>query len=214
MKPLLYSYWRSSCSYRARIALNLKGIDYDYRAVHLVKDGGEQLKDEYLSLNPKGEVPFFVHGEHKISQTMVIMDYLDRHFDGAKLIPENKNDRLTCLQICELINSGIQPLQNLKVIKHVVKTFSASDDQKTEWIVHWINEGFVSLEKLLEGVSGKFAIGDTISVADCFIVPQVYNAVRYNIDMNKFPNIKRVNGNCLALEAVDKARPEVQPDAQ
>ena len=213
MKPILYSYFRSSCSYRVRIALNILGISYEYRPVHLVKNGGEQLKQDFLQLNPKGEVPFFVDGETSITQSMAIIDYLDHKHGKRQLFSSSPKMRAKCIELCEIINSGIQPLQNLKVMKTVQQNYALSDAQKMAWSKHWIYEGFKALEPAIANCSGTYSLGGLVSAVDCFLVPQVYNANRFGIDMSEFPNIKRVNENCLKLEAFQKAAPENQPDA-
>lgn len=212
-KPILYSYFRSSCSYRVRIALNYKGIDYEYRPVHLVKDGGEQLKESYLKLNPKGEVPFYVDGDVGISQSMAILMFLEEKYPEKKLLPKDPLKRAHCIQLCELINSGIQPIQNLKVLKYLVNELGQEEGVKAKWANYWITEGFISLENFLKDLSGTYSIGNELSLADCFLVPQVYNAERFKVDMDRFPHIKKINENCLKLECFQKADPANQPDS-
>lgn len=213
MKPILYSYYRSSCSYRVRIALNIKKIDYDYKSVHLVKDGGEQFSDQYQELNPKSEVPFLIHGDAKIAQSMAIIDYIDNAFDGPDLFSKNLEERAKTIQLCEVINSGIQPLQNLKVLKDIVKRFEINDEQKAAWGKYWIEEGFNALEEMLKSTSGKYSMGDQLSAVDCFLVPQVFNANRFNVDLNQYPKIKSINENCLKTDEITNAAPEKQDDA-
>ncbi len=212
MKPILYSYYRSSCSYRVRIALNLKKIAYEYFPVHLVKNGGEQNLPDYLKLNPKGEVPFFVNGETKIAQSMAIIDYIDSQFKGINLFPSKPNDRALCIELCEIVNSGIQPIQNLKVTSAIANFYKVDEVGKKEWTKFWIAEGFNALEIKLQSCAGKFCIGDKVTAADCFLVPQVYNAIRFEIDMNDYPIIKKINANCLSMEDFKQAGPEAQPD--
>lgn len=213
MKPILYSYYRSSCSYRVRIALNIKEIDYDYRSVHLVKEGGEQFKPEYVELNPKSEVPLLIHEGVEISQSMAIIDYLDRSFEGINLFPKKDHKRAKCIELCEIINSGIQPLQNLKVLKEIVSRFKLDEAEKKQWGQFWIEEGFHALEKNLAKTAKTFSLGDKVSAVDCFLVPQVYNANRFGIDMDRFPTIKKVNEHCLSMKEFIDAAPEQQEDA-
>jgi len=214
MKPTLYSYWRSSCSYRVRIALNFKEVEYEYRPVHLVNDGGEHKKSEFTELNPKQEVPFFIHGSHSLSQSMAILQYIDDQWPQPELFPKDAKLKSQCLQLCEIINSGIQPIQNLKVMSVIGKRYNADEKEKASWSRYWIVEGFKALEKELEKTSGHFSIKDTVTVADLFLVPQCYNAKRFKIDLeNEYPKIFKVYKNCFELEEFRRALPEVQPDA-
>ena len=191
-----------------RIALNFKKIEYDYRPIHLVKDGGEQNTKEYKLLNPAGEVPFFIYEELGLGQSVAIMMYLDRKWPNPPIWPQNPEQRAMCIQLCEIINSGIQPLQNLKVLKYVDAKFD-----KMEWGKHWITRGFEILEKSLQKTTGKYSIGDDITSADCFLVPQVYNANRFKVEMEQFPTITRINDLCLEHSAFKASVPENQPDA-
>lgn len=191
-----------------RIALNFKKIEYDYRPIHLVKDGGEQHSPEYLELNPSGEVPLFIHEELTLGQSMAIMMYLDRKWPNPPIWPQNPEVRAQTIQLCEIINSGIQPIQNLKVLKYVDGKFD-----KIEWGAHWITEGFKTLEQALQKTAGDYSVGDDVSTADCFLIPQVYNAHRFKVDMEQFPTIKRINDSCLKLSSFIDAAPENQPDA-
>lgn len=213
-KPILYSYYRSSCSYRVRIALYHKEIDFEYRAIHLVKDGGEQLKQNYLKLNPKGEVPFYVDGEVGIGQSMAILLFLEEKYPQSSLLPKDPLQKAHCLQLCEIINSGIQPIQNLKVLKYLVNELGQEDKVKAKWANHWITEGFIALENFMKDLSGDYSIGSQLSLADCFLVPQVYNANRFKVDIDRFPHIKRVHETCLKLSCFEKADPMNQPDAE
>lgn len=212
-KPILYSYFRSSCSYRVRIALNLKGIEYEYRPIHLVKDGGEQKSKDFQKLNPKEEVPFFEDGEFGLSQSMAIINYIDKKWENPPLFPKEIKANSVCIQLCEIINTGIQPIQNLKVMKEVVTRYNQEDSEKVKWGKFWIEEGFNALEKMLQRTSGIYSLGDEVTAADLFLVPQTYNANRFKLNMDDYPCIKKVNENCLKLEAFKQAEPSVQPDA-
>ena len=210
---ILYSYYRSSCSYRVRIAMNLLGLSYEYRPIHLVREGGEQLKNDYLALNPKGEVPLLIHGKTKMTQSMAIINYLDQLSQNHSLFPQDPTSKAKTIELCEIINSGIQPIQNLKVMKTLVKQFKVSDEQKKQWSQFFITEGFKALEYQLTKTGERFCSGDQPSAADCFLVPQVYNAHRFSVDMSLFPQIDRINQQCLKLPAFIQASPEKQIDA-
>jgi len=214
MKPILYSYWRSSCSYRVRIALNFKDIKYEYRPVNLINAEGEQKQTDFTQLNPKQEVPYFVHDGHSLAQSMAILQYIDDVWPKPELFPKDPKLKSLCLQLSEIINSGIQPIQNLNVMKTIGKRYAADDKEKASWSRYWIVEGFKALEQELIKTSGYFSIKNTVTTADLFLVPQCYNAKRFKIDLeNEFPNIFRVYQNCFELEEFRRATPEVQPDS-
>lgn len=208
----LYSYFRSSASYRVRIGLALKNLDYEYMPVHLVNNGGEQLKDDYLKVNPSAEVPTLVHNGKFLSQSLAILLYLDENFSGASLFPKESFEKNKIIQLCEIINSGIQPLQNLRVLKKMKQDYSWSDEQKNSWIQHWIALGFKSFENLIDKNTGEFCFGNSPTAADAFLVPQVYNAHRFELDMNPYPQIMRAYKACEKLDAFKKAHPANQPD--
>nr|ACO15091.1 Probable maleylacetoacetate isomerase 2 [Caligus clemensi] len=208
--PVLYSYFRSSCSWRVRIALNLKGVEFETKAVHLVKDGGEQLKDAYKDVNPMAQVPTLVHEGLTLTQSMAIMEYLEEKYssEGSSLLPKDPIDRAHVREISEVISSGTQPIQNLSVMLK----FSSEADKRSEWSNYWITKGFQGLEALLSKYSGKYCVGDEVSMADCCLIPQVYNANRFKVDMSSFPIISRICKGLESLEAFQKAHPTAQPD--
>ena len=208
----LYSYFRSSGSYRVRIALNLKALDYKIQPIHLLHKGGEQFKEEFKKLNPACRVPVLVHGDLVISQSMAIIEYLDERFPRPNLYPKDFAQRAKVRQLCENINSDIQPLQNLSVLKKLVKDSHWDEKQKLHWIRHWIELGFQSFESLVAKISGKFCLGDQPGSADCFLIPQVYNALRFGVDLSPFPHIKGIHQRATELEAFRKAHPDEQPD--
>lgn len=214
MSLILYSYFRSSSSFRVRIALNLKGLQYEIKPVHLIKGGGEQHSIEYKKINPLGEVPCLIHDEKAIGQSMAIIEYIDQIFfdEGTRLFPKDPVHAAYVRQICESINSGIQPIQNLKVLQKIEKDFGANQDVKNSWAKHWITEGFIGLEKILEKHSGKFTFGNDVTAADCFLVPQVFNAKRFSVDMLPFKKIQKAFDACMSLPAFTKASPENQQD--
>ncbi|KAK4009914.1 probable maleylacetoacetate isomerase 2 [Daphnia magna] len=203
---VLYSYFRSSCSWRVRIALELKEIDYEYKAVHLVKGGGQQNADDYKVLNPMAQVPSLTIGEKVFTQSIAIMEYLEESYPSKPLLPQDTFQRFKVREICEIIGSGIQPLQNLAVLKQF------EESKQKDWASKWIVKGLIALEKVLEGTSGKYCVGDDITLADCCLVPQLYNARRFEVNVEQFPNVVRVEKNLEILEPFIKAHPNRQPD--
>jgi maleylacetoacetate isomerase len=208
---VLYSYFRSSASYRVRIALNLKGLAYEYKAVHLLNDGGEQHKPEYLALNPARQVPTLVHGRHVIAQSMAILEYLDGVHPSPRLFPQDPYKKAQVIQFCENINCT-QPLQNLATTQYLSSAFHATEGQKQAWIHFWLGRGFEATEKMLEKNAGTYCCGGEVTAADCFLVPQVFAARRFNVDLTPYPNVLRVHAALEELAAFEKAHPTRQPD--
>ncbi len=214
---VLHSYWRSSCSYRVRIALAWKGIPYTYVPVHLLKDGGQQLSESYAKVNPMKEVPALVIDGHTLTQSTAIIEYLEETRPTPRLLPSEPVSRARVREVCNLIANDIQPVQNLRVLKAVaglVEDPAAKDAKKTEWAVRTITNGFVALETLLSSCAGKHCVGDDVSMADAFLVPQVYNAERFKVDLAQFPTIERVYRAVIDLDAFRAAHPSAQPDAE
>jgi len=210
----LYSYWRSSACYRVRIALNLKGIDYQTLPIHLLRDGGEQHGAQFSQINPQELIPVLLHGGRVLRQSLAIIDYLDETWSNNPLMPSIARDRQRVRAIAQMIACDIHPLGNLRVLQYLESQFGADQAQREDWARHWMRLGFAALEKVLGDPStGTFCEGDTPTMADCCLVPQAYNAARFGIDLAEFPHIARINAACLALEAFDAARPERQPDA-
>lgn len=209
---ILYSYFRSSASYRVRIALHLKKLNFEYRAIHLLKSGGEQNSAEYKKLNPLSQVPCLVHGEFSLTQSVAIIDYLDSVFPNPKLFPQNPMARARCLELIELINSGIQPLHNLSVLQELNKRYQADQNEQFNWASHFITKGLTALEERLHKTSHMYSLGDTISALDCALIPQLYGARRVKTDLEKFPTLLKIEENCLKLDAFQKAHPEKQID--
>ena len=212
----LYSYWRSSAAYRVRIGLNLKGLRYETVPVHLVRDGGEQHQAEYAALNPQQLVPTLTHGVRVIRQSLAILEYLDEAWPSPRLLPMTARDRARVRSLAQLVAADIHPLNNLRVMRYFEQTWSVPQSERDEWTKHWIVEGFDAMEALLanDAATGTYCHGQTPGLADCCLVPQVFNARRFGVDMAAFPTIARIDQACLELPAFADARPEKQPDAQ
>lgn len=211
----LYSYWRSTAAYRVRIALNLKRLSYQTISVHLVKDGGEQHKPEYREKNPQGLVPLLDDNGQLITQSLAICEYLDETHDGPKLLPDEPFLKAQVRSVCQAIACDIHPLNNLRILKYLKGSLSASDEATSDWYHHWIHQGFAALEtQLLEyQEQGPFAFGEAVTLADAFIVGQMYNARRFDVDLTKYPRMVAIEQHCLTLGAFKDAQPESQPDA-
>lgn len=213
----LYSYYRSSSSYRVRIALNIKGVKYDIEPVHLVRNGGEQHSDSYKKLNPQELVPTLVDGDHTITQAQAIMEYLEETIPEPALLPKDPYARAFARQISMICIADIHPINNLRVLNYITNDLGASQSQKMEWYHHWIKLGFDALEKEIVNnpfhkKDSGFCIGNGVTMADVSLIPQVYNAARYEMDLSAWPTIASINEKCLSLKAFDDASPEKQPD--
>ncbi|WP_299810815.1 maleylacetoacetate isomerase [uncultured Shewanella sp.] len=213
----LYGYWRSSAAYRVRIAMNLKSLVAEQVSVHLVKDGGEQHKDEYQQINAQELVPSLIienNGQQRVlTQSLAIIEYLDEVYPEVALLPCSSFDKATVRAMALTVACEIHPLNNLKVLQYLSSELAITDEKKTVWYHRWVQEGFTALEKQLAQHSGLFCFGDSPSLADVCLVPQVYNAKRFNVDMSPYPNIERINAHCLTLQAFIDAIPENQADA-
>lgn len=212
----LYSYWRSSAAYRVRIGLNLKGLAYESVPVHLIRDGGEQHSAAFMQANPQKLVPVLKHGERMIRQSLAILEYLDETWDGsAALLPATARERARVRALAMLVACDIHPLNNLRVLQYLEREWNAPQPERDEWVRHWIREGFGAFEALLadDPATGAFCEGDAPTIADCCLIPQVYNARRFGVDLTAYPTIRRIEAECLALPAFDDARPEKQVDA-
>lgn len=211
----LYSYWRSSASYRVRIALVLKGLAYEYRPVHLVKDGGEQNAASYRALNPEGRVPLLVDGDFKLGQSLAILRYLDARFPERPLVAAEPREAARAWQFCEAINADIQPLHNLGPLGYLSKTLGVDEAQREAWIRHWIDRGLSALETEVADQPLEAAVfGDQPGIADCCLVPQVYAARRFGADLARYPRLVALSERLEALPAFIAAHPNQQPDAQ
>jgi len=204
-QPVLYTYWRSSCSWRVRIVLNLKDIPHQLRPVAL--DEEEQFTDEYLKINPIGQVPVLRIDGHNIIESLAIIDYLEETYTQKPLLPQDVYKRAQVRGISEIITSGIQPLQNTSTLNYL------GEERKLEWAQYWVKRGFKAIEKLLETSAGKYCVGDEITLADCCLVPQVYNATqRFQIDLASYPTIARINKALENHPAFLAAHPSNQSD--
>jgi maleylpyruvate isomerase len=212
----LYSYFRSSAAYRVRIALNLKGLDYDYAPVHLLRDGGEQLKPEYRELNPDGIVPTLVDGDDVLTQSIAIIEYLEETHPEPPLLPGTALDRAFIRSVALQVACEIHPIDNLRVLKYLKHTLKVGEEAKDAWYRHWLEAGFSSLEKRLANDQrvGALCFGNTPTLADLCLVPQVFNARRFNIDMSGYPTIERIADHAGQIDAFARAAPGQQPDAE
>lgn len=212
----LYSYFRSSASYRVRIALNLKGLAYETVPVHLLRDGGEQLTEAYRKLNPDGLVPALEVEGAALQQSLAIIEYLEETHPQPPLLPQSPLDRAWVRGIALSIACDIHPINNLRVLRYLVRTLKVSEDDKNAWYRHWCEQGLAAVETTLvnDQRTGRFCFGDTPTLADCCLVPQVANARRLECDLSRMPTILRINDACQALDAFARAAPAQQPDAE
>ncbi len=211
----LYSYFRSSASYRVRIALNLKGLPFEYLAVHLLKDGGQQHTAGYQRINPAELVPALVDGGHAVGQSLAIMEYLDETHPEPALLPRDALGRARVRGLALSIACEIHPLNNLRVLQYLEQDLKLDEVAKATWYRHWITLGFTAVEAMLANNphTGTFCHGDTPGLADCCLIPQIANSRRFATPLDAFPTIRRIELACLALDAFSRAAPQVQPDA-
>jgi maleylpyruvate isomerase len=212
----LYSYFRSSASYRVRIALNLKNLPYDYLPVHLTRAGGEQLKADYRRLNPDALVPTLVDGDAVLQQSLAIIEYLEETHPEPPLLPRDPIDRAYVRAVALQIACEIHPLDNLRVLRYLKRDLGLDEETKNSWYRHWIETGFESLEVRLAADPrvGKLVFGDEPTVADLCLVPQIFNAHRFEIDTQRYPTIQRIYDYACGLDAFARAAPEAQPDTE
>lgn len=211
----LHNYWRSSASWRVRFALAFKGIPYEYVAVSLLKDGGQQHGEAYAALNPMRQVPTleWIEGGEvmRVAQSLAIIEYLDGAFPAPKLLPEQPFVRAKVRQLSEIVNAGIQPLQNLEVLRYVREELKGDT---AAWARHFVGRGIEALEAEALHTASRYLVGDQVTLADCCLVPQLYACRRFGIDVSGCPTLLRVEGNLQALEAYRASHPDAQPDAQ
>jgi maleylacetoacetate isomerase len=212
----LYTYFRSSAAYRVRIALNLKGLEYESVPVHLLRNGGEQRAEAYRDVNPSALIPALVDNGVTLTQSLAIIEYLDEVHPMVPLLPQDAVGRARVRALAQTIACDTHPLTNLRVLQHLKGPMGLTEEDKTAWYLHWMKEGMAALEGHLErdGDSGRFCYGDVPTMADCCLVPQVFNANRFNIDLAPYPNIARINAHCVDLPAFKAAHPAQQPDSE
>ena len=211
----LYGFWRSSASYRVRIALNLKALPYTLHAVNLVRDGGEQFSAAFREVNPQSRVPTLVHNGQRFSQSLAIIEYLDETFPDHRLVPRDPVDRARVRMLSQIIAADIQPLQNTSTTRYLKEQLHQDEAAVTAWLQEWIRRGLDAYNAHLERdrLSGKFSHGDTPSMADCCLIPQLYAAQRFGIETARYPRLALIAENCRALSAFEHAHPAKQPDA-
>ena len=212
---VLYTYWRSSAAYRVRIGLNLKRLSYEAVPVHLLRNGGEQRTTEYMQANPQKLVPVLQHGHRMLRQSLAILEYLDEVWPEPALLPATARERQRVRALAQLVACDIHPLNNLRVLQYFEDEWSVPRPERDAWALHWMAEGFRAFEQLLADhpATNQFCEGDTPGIADCCLIPQLYNARRFGLDLAPYPTLLRVEAACLALPAFDRAKPENQPDA-
>lgn len=216
MAMRLYTYWRSSAAFRVRIALGLKGVGYESVPKHLLREGGEQRRADYLALNPQGLVPGLEHDGAFIPQSLAICEYLEEIRPTPPLLPGNAQDRALVRGMALAVACDIHPLNNLRVLQYLRAEFGQGEEAVNRWIRHWIGQGFVALEGWIGRYSGdgRHCYGAGVTLADVFLVPQVFNARRFALDLAPFPRLSAVSAHLESLPAFVAARPEVQPDAE
>ena len=208
----LFGYWRSSASFRVRLVLQLKGLGYEQHPVNLRQ--GEQKEKAYRRVNPQGLVPFLIDGDVQLGQSVAIMEYLDETYPAYPLMPSAPEERARVRQIVNMIACDTHPLNNLRVLNYLEQELGQSKTARDAWYRHWIDETFTALEQLLMTTAGVYCVGNEVTLADCMLVPQVYNARRFNMTLDDYPTIARIVANCEQLQAFVKAAPANQPDAQ
>ena len=208
----LHTFFRSSAAYRVRIALNLKGVPCEMMPVHLRRS--EQHADAYRKLSPMGLVPTLEDGGAVINQSMAIIQYLEETYPTPSLLPDNPADRAHVRAIAFTIACDIHPLQNLRVLQYLMRNVGLTQEQTDEWFRHWVSQGLLAVEKMVKPKSGKFCFGDAPGLADVCLVPQLANARRVNTDLSQMPTLLRIEENCQALEAFQRAAPSAQADAE
>lgn len=210
---ILYTYFRSSAAFRVRIALNLKRLTAEQRAIHLLNK--ENRAPEYKAINPQGFVPYLVEGDVKLAQSLAIIEYLDERYPDPPLLPADPVARAQTRAMAQLIACDIHPLNNTRVLDYLKDELGVNEEQRKAWYRHWIEEGFAALERILAERPGRslYSVGDLPTLADICLVPQVFNAQRFKCDMSAYPRIAEIHENCMKLPAFDDAQPTKQPDA-
>lgn len=210
MPLTLYTYFRSSAAYRVRIALNLKGLKYTSIFVNLRES--EQTQSPYLTINPQGLVPTLRDGDLTLSQSMAILSYLEETYPTPPLLPKKASERAKINSICLAMACDIHPLNNLRVLTYLTKSLEVTQEQKNQWYHHWLHEGLRPLEQQLAQTAGLFCFGDEPTLADVCLIPQIYNAIRFNCDLSKYPTLYKIYDHSLTFPAFIVASPENQAD--
>lgn len=211
MTLVLHGYWRSSAAYRVRIGLNLKGLTY--RQATLDLRAGAQRTAGYRALAPIGLVPTLEADGLRITQSLAILEWLDERHPGTPLLPEQADARALVRAMAQIVACDIHPINNLRVLSALRSDLAASDAMVQKWVARWIGEGFAALETMVSEHGGAFCFGDRPTIADCCLIPQIYNARRFSVDLSAYPKLVAIEAGCLRLDAFDRARPESQPDA-
>ena len=213
---VVYGYFRSSAAFRVRIALNLKGIVPEWKFVHLLKDGGQQHAPGYRAVNPQELIPTLIHDGHTIGQSLAIIEYLDEVKPEPPVLPRDAAGRARVRQLADMVACDIHPVNNLRVLLHLRDDFGASEEKRAAWQRHWISLGFAAIETLLAGSrqTGRYCHGDTPTLADICLIPQLANARRVNLDLSPYPTILRIEQTALAHPAFAAALPAAQSDAE
>ena len=211
-QAVLYDYYRSSAAFRVRIALNIKGVDYESRPINLLES--EQQSDEYRALNPQGLVPMLEIDGHRLTQSLAIINYLDLRYPTQPLLPARAAERAHVVAMAMSVACDIHPLNNLRVLKYLKGPLGHSQDEVDAWYAHWISEGLPALEAIAAPKAGKFLFGDAPTAADICLVPQLYNARRYNVPLDEYPTLLRADENASKLDAFARAHPDRQEKPQ
>jgi maleylpyruvate isomerase len=214
LERTLHTYFRSSASYRVRIALNLKGLDARHAFVHLNRNGGEQFSEEFRALNPQALVPVYREGDATLSQSLAILEYLDEKYPSPALLPATIETRARARQIALAVACDIHPINNLRILKYLTATLGVSDEAKNGWVKHWIGLGLAALEAELAASAGTFCVGEQPTIADCCLVPQLFNAQRFGVDLSAYPTLLRIDAACQEMPSFRDAHPALQPDAE
>jgi maleylacetoacetate isomerase len=212
----LHSYFRSSASYRVRIALNLKGLPYELVPVHLLKDGGEQHTESFRALNPDALVPVLENEGVALTQSLAIIEYLEETYPTPALLATNAIDRAWQRSVALMIACDIHPINNLRILQYLTNDLHVSEEDKNKWYRHWCEQGLAAIERMLvnDVRVGRYCYGDSPSLADCFLIPQIANAKRLQCNLTDMPTLLRINDACLQLDAFIHASPAQQPDAE
>lgn len=210
----LYGYWRSSASYRVRIALAVKQLEFNYHGVHLLKDGGQQHQAAYQQLNPAELVPTLVDGNVTLNQSLAIIEYLEERYPTPSLLPGDAGQRAKIRAFALDLAADLQPLVNLRVQQFLKQQLKVGDEANSRWLQHWFKVSFTALEKRLEQTAGDYCFGDTVTLADICLVPQVYSAERFAPDLTPYPTLSAVYQRLQALPEFKQAHPSAQPDAE